>query len=169
MSLTLFALFKLFQLGTPHAGKAQPQLGSTSTHASIQAPLNEDAPSIETAVSKGDPVNTKRMQPRGLSTLSLHRARPLTAFQVQAWEGALGKPMHERTLARPAHKRLASHLMGNSTSTQSIALPTPEPTQKTLRVLRVLDSGVARHQAGRMVMSGSMRDVCAELDRLAAF
>jgi len=168
MSLTLFALFKLFQLGTPHAGKAQPQQGNASTHASIQTPLNKDAPSIETAASKGGPINTQRMQPTGLSSLSLHRARPLSAFQVQALEGALGKPMHERTLARPAHKRLASHLMGNTTSTQSIALTTPEPTQKPLRVLRVPGSGVARHQAGRMVISGSMRDVCAELDRLAA-
>ena len=38
---------------------------------------------------------------------------------------------------------------------------------RPLRVLRVLDSQSPRHSAGRMVISGRMADVCAELDRLA--
>jgi len=38
---------------------------------------------------------------------------------------------------------------------------------RPLRVLRVVD-GASRHCAGRMVISGRMADVCAELDRLAA-
>ena len=38
---------------------------------------------------------------------------------------------------------------------------------RPLRVLRVLDAGSPRHIAGRMVISGRMADVCAELDRLA--
>ncbi len=37
-----------------------------------------------------------------------------------------------------------------------------------LRVLRVLDAGHAPSSAGRMVISGRMADVCAELDRLVA-
>ena len=37
-----------------------------------------------------------------------------------------------------------------------------------LRVLRVHESGQARSSVGRMVISGRMADVCAELDRLAA-
>ena len=43
------------------------------------------------------------------------------------------------------------------------------PCQRPLRVLRVVDgrSGSAE-AAGRMVISGRMADVCAELDRLAA-
>jgi hypothetical protein len=36
-----------------------------------------------------------------------------------------------------------------------------------LRVVRVLDGRHARAGAGRMVISGRMADVCAELDRLA--
>ena len=40
--------------------------------------------------------------------------------------------------------------------------------QKPLRVLRVVESGQARSSMGRMVISGRMADVCAELDRLAA-
>ena len=37
-----------------------------------------------------------------------------------------------------------------------------------LRVVRVLEAGQARASVGRMVISGRMADVCAELDRLAA-
>ena len=35
-----------------------------------------------------------------------------------------------------------------------------------LRVLRVLESGQPRSCTGRLVISGRMADVCAELDRL---
>jgi hypothetical protein len=38
----------------------------------------------------------------------------------------------------------------------------------TLRVLRVADAGQSSFHGGRMVISGRMADVCAELDRLAA-
>jgi hypothetical protein len=40
-------------------------------------------------------------------------------------------------------------------------------TPRPLRVLRVVD-GASRQCAGRMVISGRMADVCAELDRLVA-
>jgi hypothetical protein len=36
-----------------------------------------------------------------------------------------------------------------------------------LRVARVMEAQHQRSQAGRMVISGRMADVCAELDRLA--
>jgi hypothetical protein len=39
---------------------------------------------------------------------------------------------------------------------------------KPLRVVRVVESDQARTAVGRMVISGRMADVCAELDRLAA-
>ncbi|RZJ23232.1 MAG: hypothetical protein EOO54_10960 [Haliea sp.] len=39
---------------------------------------------------------------------------------------------------------------------------------RPLRVLRVVDAAHAPANAGRMVISGRMADVCAELDRLAA-
>jgi hypothetical protein len=41
-------------------------------------------------------------------------------------------------------------------------------TAKPLRVVRVVETGQARTSVGRMVISGRMADVCAELDRLAA-
>jgi hypothetical protein len=39
---------------------------------------------------------------------------------------------------------------------------------KPLRVVRVLEPSAPRSTAGRMVISGRLVDVCAELDRLAA-
>lgn len=40
--------------------------------------------------------------------------------------------------------------------------------QPSLRVVHVHDSGQSAAGAGRMVISGRMADVCAELDRLVA-
>jgi hypothetical protein len=40
--------------------------------------------------------------------------------------------------------------------------------RRPLRVVRVLESGQPLSHVGRMVISGHMADVCAELDRLAA-
>ena len=40
--------------------------------------------------------------------------------------------------------------------------------QRALRVLRVSEQGETASCAGRMVISGRMADVCAELDRLVA-
>lgn len=42
------------------------------------------------------------------------------------------------------------------------------PVRRPLRVVRVMEAGQSRSQVGRMVISGRMADVCAELDRLAA-
>ena len=39
---------------------------------------------------------------------------------------------------------------------------------KPLRVTRIVDDTTPRNAAGRMVISGNMREVCAELDRLVA-
>lgn len=41
-------------------------------------------------------------------------------------------------------------------------------SDKPLRIVRVLESGQTRTSVGRMVISGRMADVCAELDRLVA-
>lgn len=44
----------------------------------------------------------------------------------------------------------------------------PRPALKPLRVVRVLEPAAPRSTAGRMVISGRLADVCAELERLAA-
>jgi len=41
------------------------------------------------------------------------------------------------------------------------------PVQRPLRVVRVVEGRTSCTGAGRMVISGRMADVCAELDRLA--
>jgi hypothetical protein len=39
---------------------------------------------------------------------------------------------------------------------------------RPLRVVRVMEANQTRSQTGRLVISGRLADVCAELDRLAA-
>ena len=46
--------------------------------------------------------------------------------------------------------------------------PVCTPRPAALRVVRVCDAGQPPGDVGRMVISGRMADVCAELDRLAA-
>lgn len=40
--------------------------------------------------------------------------------------------------------------------------------RRPLRIVRIMEAGQAPAQVGRMVISGRLADVCAELDRLAA-
>jgi len=61
-----------------------------------------------------------------------------------------------------AAKRVAPHLAKVASAGRRPALAKP------LRIVRVLEAGQARSAVGRMVISGRMADVCAELDRLAA-
>lgn len=44
----------------------------------------------------------------------------------------------------------------------------PALARRPLRMVRVMEAGQTPAQVGRMVISGRMADVCAELDRLAA-
>ncbi len=83
----------------------------------------------------------------------------------------LAKWLRRRNTTRPALRVAAQPAL----SVVPVALPTaspvialPAPPTRPLRVLRVIEGGEARQCAGRMVISGRMADVCAELDRLAA-
>ena len=52
---------------------------------------------------------------------------------------------------------------------QSLNCPAAvRPRPRPLRVVRVLEANPGAPGAGRMVISGRMADVCAEIDRLAA-
>ncbi len=61
-----------------------------------------------------------------------------------------------------APKLIATCATATRASSQKLAVLKP------LRVVRVVEAGQARSCVGRMVISGRMADVCAELDRLAA-
>jgi hypothetical protein len=69
-------------------------------------------------------------------------------------------------LRRRSHRRHSSELryVGIRPHPANRADP---PAARPLRVVRTLDTGQPSHP-GRMIISGRMADVCAELDRLAA-
>lgn len=48
------------------------------------------------------------------------------------------------------------------------ALPAPARSRGVVRVVRIVERGQSTETEGRVVISGRMADVCAELDRLAA-
>lgn len=60
---------------------------------------------------------------------------------------------------RPACQRRAG---------RSDAAPARLVQRRPLRIVRVMEAGQGPAQVGRMVISGRLADVCAELDRLAA-
>ena len=64
--------------------------------------------------------------------------------------------------AQPGHK------VSISGASPSASLGPRQAQQRALRVLRVSEQGETASCAGRMVISGRMADVCAELDRLVA-
>ena len=49
----------------------------------------------------------------------------------------------------------------------STAVRPPNTASRPLRVVRVMEAGQAAAHGGRMVISGRMADVCAELERMA--
>ena len=65
-------------------------------------------------------------------------------------------------LINPLHNVVRGFMPAQALQAQTTtARPLP------LRVAREVDANQHRHGAGRMVISGRMADVCAELDRLA--
>ena len=77
----------------------------------------------------------------------------------------LGSSMNfDSTFAKPA----SHHKVSTSGVTPSSSLGPRQAQQRALRVLRVSEQGETASCAGRMVISGRMADVCAELDRLVA-
>ena len=86
------------------------------------------------------------------------------------------------SIQTPVNTKPEKHVVGAPSSAEQPVLAdeqalqaTPTvvpPTMQTLRVVRFIEAGVpaanASQMAGRMVISGRMSDVCAELDRLAA-
>ena len=55
-----------------------------------------------------------------------------------------------------------------TTRTAGTPAPTATASARPLRVVRVVDGKGQQRSASRVVISGRMADVCAELDRLAA-
>ena len=94
---------------------------------------------------------------------------------VQAWaRWLLPNPSPSRALQRasmqPAHRSNTPNTIAYkplAARARGIYHAQTPPT-RPLRIERIVESGQPASQVGRMVMSGRMADVCAELDRLVA-
>jgi len=98
----------------------------------------------------------------GLQHLMSEVARP-SVRQTQTPQVLAAR--NARTPTRPIRASFAPRLDAihvEPVQRRTMAAPMP------LRVLRVVDKDQPRSSTGRMVISGRMADVCAELDRLAA-
>jgi hypothetical protein len=93
----------------------------------------------------------------GIALLTFHHL----FAPLQALVSALFGP---RTCAQAPVSRRAA----NVTCVRPASRVASRVSARPLRVVRVLDPSAARNAAGRMVISGRLEDVCAELDRLAA-
>ncbi|KQP20015.1 hypothetical protein ASF43_28040 [Pseudorhodoferax sp. Leaf267] len=102
-------------------------------------------------------------------------------FKAGRWANRAGKPVARTAVDSqagtvwPGMARVAGSLLARlAQRRQRTGAPFPVQTAdrpahpRPLRVLRVLEPQQPRAAAGRMVISGRMADVCAELDRLAA-
>lgn len=92
------------------------------------------------------------------------------------WAWLLDRPGPDNANAPYRHKvSQTSSRERYATARTRLQLPTTVSTQRlpavqrSLRVVRVLDADSSPAMAGRLRISGRMADVCAELDRLAAF
>ena len=59
------------------------------------------------------------------------------------------------------------HLNGVQTELAGWPITAKKPLMRRLKVVREFEPGIGPSAAGRMVISGRMADVCAELDRMA--
>ncbi|MDP2371166.1 hypothetical protein [Rhodoferax sp.] len=83
------------------------------------------------------------------------------ATQPQAQQAASGR--HRASGSTKAPSPRPTWVAGRAAMEPGGAAP-----RRPLRVVRFLEAGQTPAQVGRMVISGRMADVCAELDRLAA-
>jgi hypothetical protein len=100
----------------------------------------------------------------GITIFSLHSVlAPLQ--RMMAW--LVRAPVDAHTRLAPAR---AHRIEGQRACAGRVSPPARHhhSARRPLRVLRVVDGAQSARGAGRMVISGRMADVCAELDRLAA-
>ncbi len=73
---------------------------------------------------------------------------------------------HRPLVHMPAQRLASTQNTLQQTCTAVHAVDSVRPVSR-LKVMREFEPGMARSQSGRMVISGRMSDVCAELDRIA--
>lgn len=103
------------------------------------------------------------------ATFSIHLSTVVGA--VLAGFGIWTKPKDHASRQANRHGQVQ---VCNEASRNAVAVPSLPDTIETqrplqpLRVIRFIDADLPAANAGRMVISGRMSEVCAELDRLAA-
>ena len=111
----------------------------------------------------------------GIDNFALHFSRPtmqsmlltplqaLIAFFASSQPATAGAQVCANSTLphRTASRRCAAHRVQQRSSMAKA------PSPSRLTVLRAFEPGVGPSCAGRMVISGRMADVCAELDRMA--
>jgi hypothetical protein len=79
-------------------------------------------------------------------------------------------PVHARTAFSPAvayRTSVEAHKIAKLNATKSAVKSMPVAPIQRLKIVRQFEPDVSRSSAGRLVISGRMSDVCAELERMA--
>ena len=100
-----------------------------------------------------------------------HLVRTSDCFDVAPEATRSGKsPVMAQRFAHDGIPVFSSAALASCNRSQAVARskPAEKPSRRPLRVSQVVEKIDGRASAGRMVISGSMADVCAELDRLVA-
>ena len=91
-----------------------------------------------------------------------------TLYRLADWF----KPEGERPAksVRPAHQSASAAIFplvrASNPAINHLRGSRPSQNRRPLRVVRVVDADQTRSNIGRIVISGCMADVCAELDRM---
>ena len=112
---------------------------------------------LSRSLNSSERTDLNRAGPRALA-----RTRPLASLQTTRMPSVLSSP--QKTPATPRHRPTGI----NPRLGLALTRHTPASPRLPLRVLRITDSHAQPGTLGRLVISGRMVDVCAELDRLAA-
>ena len=93
-------------------------------------------------------------------------AQPTTLRQNEIATTSIA--LHSRQTGATGQNSLRIQTLKPSPALSTLSTLSTPSARPILRVVRVLEAGQAPANVGRMVISGRMADVCAELDRLAA-
>ena len=107
-------------------------------------------------------VSLSRLNASGLSAVFAPVQALMAFFMPPQAPPVCRAVVVQRPIQRVSSLQIARKPAANATSTAACVRPVSR-----LKVMREFEPGMGRSQAGRMAISGSMADVCAELDRIA--
>jgi len=91
-----------------------------------------------------------------------------TLYRLADWfkpdQESLAVPSHAST--KVSRTAILPQVLTSGASVVPLRTPRVQTARRPLRVVRVVEADPRRTSTGRMVISGCMADVCAELDRM---